>query len=154
MYSNNILNLEESMTILNYYTKTCGNLLKSPRTFPTAICLTGIITAKLKYEITCSLVTIAPTWLCNIIKGDNWLFHLWLIDCNFNWSVGHEGHMRLRVVRMSGLQVVLKITARKQLVAYHQLGQFVFILECHRREKHESTNLPKLGVNSYVFRAF
>ena len=33
MYSNNILNFEESTTILNAYTKKSGNLLKAPRVF-------------------------------------------------------------------------------------------------------------------------
>ena len=31
MYSNNILNFQESPTILNAYTKKSGNLLKAPR---------------------------------------------------------------------------------------------------------------------------
>ena len=33
MYSNNILNFQESTTILNAYTKKSGNLLKTPRIF-------------------------------------------------------------------------------------------------------------------------
>ena len=33
MYSNNIVNFQESMTILNGYTKNSGNLLNVPRTF-------------------------------------------------------------------------------------------------------------------------
>ena len=31
MYSNNIVNFQESTTILNAYTKKSGNLLKAPR---------------------------------------------------------------------------------------------------------------------------
>ena len=34
MYSNSILNVQESMTILNACTKKSGNLLKAPRIFP------------------------------------------------------------------------------------------------------------------------
>ena len=33
MYSNNILNFQESTTILNAYTKKSGNLLKAPRIY-------------------------------------------------------------------------------------------------------------------------
>ena len=33
MYSNNVLNLQESMTILNACTKKSGNLLNAPRIF-------------------------------------------------------------------------------------------------------------------------
>ena len=36
MYSNNILNFQESMTILNACTKMFGNLLKAPHIFPTS----------------------------------------------------------------------------------------------------------------------
>ena len=33
MYSNNIVNFQESTTILNAYTKKSGNLLKAPRIY-------------------------------------------------------------------------------------------------------------------------
>ena len=35
MYSNNILNFQESTTILNACTKKSGNLLNAPRIYPT-----------------------------------------------------------------------------------------------------------------------
>ena len=40
MYSNNILNFQESMTILNACTKKYGNLLNTPRTIPQSSPLT------------------------------------------------------------------------------------------------------------------
>ena len=38
MYSNNILNYQESTTILNACTKKAGNLLNAPRIFAIVIC--------------------------------------------------------------------------------------------------------------------
>ena len=70
MYSNNIVNFQESMPILNACTKKSGNLLKTPRTYntldlsSTSWCITLILGSVKKYDI--------------LVLSRSWRYYTWL----------------------------------------------------------------------------